>query len=309
MLISLFTQISDAMKTFVIKILLFGVLLFGADRIAGYTFSYLSEHSKGGYTGHYHYLVDQTKDDVLVFGSSRAIHHYNPQIISDSLGMSCYNCGQNGNGIVLFYGWWQMIKERYHPKMIIYDITTDFDLLKGEDNHKYLGWLKEAYERKGVKEVFLSVDKTEQYKMMSQMYRFNSKWHQVVADYIHPLYVVEENGFFPLKGSIDPMKVRKNVNLEQPFEFDQLKIDYLKKMVEEMGDTKLVFVVSPSIYGLDERQLEPIRELSKDRGIAFYDFSNDAKYVHNAEYFKDGSHLNATGADEFTKELMDLMRD
>ena len=72
--------------------------------------------------------------------------------------MTCFNCGQNGNGIVLFYGWWKVISERYHPKMIIYDITTDFDLLAG-DNHKYLGWLKEAYDRNGVKEVFLKARK------------------------------------------------------------------------------------------------------------------------------------------------------
>jgi len=305
--INSFTQIFKAMIKFLIKVALFFAILIVVDKVSGYTLSYLSENSKGGYTGHYHYLVDKTNEDVLVFGSSRAIHHYNPRIISDSLGMSCYNCGQNGNGIVLFYGWWQMIKERYQPKMIIYDITTDFDLLKGEDNHKYLGWLKEAYDRKGVQDVFLSVDKTERYKMMSQMYRYNSKWHQVVADYIYPLYVVEENGFFPLKGSIDPMKVRKNVNLTQPFEFDQLKLDYLKKLVDEIGDTKLVFVVSPSIYGLNARQLEPVRELCLKKDIPFYDFSNDKKYVHNSEYFKDGSHLNAVGADEFTKELVKLL--
>ena len=36
----------------------------------------------------------------------------------------------------------------------------------------------------------------------------------------------------------------------------------------------------------------------------FLDFSNVPKYVHNNVYFKDGSHLNARGADEFTCDLV-----
>ncbi len=304
MQISLFTQISKAMKKFLIRVLLFFAVLAAIDRLSGYVFSYLSENAKGGYTGHYHYLVDKTNEDILIFGSSRAIHHYNPQIITDSLGLSCYNCGQNGNGILLFYGWWKLISERYHPKMVIYDVTDEFDLLEGEDNHKYLGWLKEAYDHDYVKDIFLSIDEMERFKMISQMYRYNSKWHQVLADYIKPLYVVEENGFFPLVGSIDSMKVRKNVNVYKQFQFDDLKLEYLKRFVRELGETKLVFVVSPSIYGNNETRLQPIRELCSKYNIKLYDYSNSQKYVRNSNYFKDGSHLNAIGADVFTREFV-----
>lgn len=296
--------ISKDMKKFLFKITLFFAILLVIDRLSGFAFSYFSDNSKGGYTGHYHYLVDKTNEDVLVFGSSRAIHHYNPQIISDSLGLSCYNCGQDGNGIILFYGWWKMISERYHPKLIIYDITDDFDILVKDDNHKYLGWLKEAYGHQGIKDIFESVDSTEYFKMLSQMYRYNSKWHQVIADYIYPLYVVNKNGFFPLIGEIDPMKVKKNVNLNKPYKIDTLKISYLNKLVKELGDTKIVFVVSPTIYGLNEERLKPIKEICEKNNISFYDFSNSPKYVHNDNYFKDGSHLNAIGADEFTKEFV-----
>ena len=296
------------MKAFLIKVVCFFAIIFVLDKVCGYTLSYLSEHSKGGYTGHYHYLVDKTNEDVLVFGSSRAIHHYNPKIIIDTLGLSCYNCGQNGNGIVLFYGWWKLISQRYHPKMVIYDITTDFDVLKNDDNHKYLGWLKEAYDRDGIMDIFLEVDKTERYKMMSQMYRYNSKWHQIVADCIHPLYVVQDNGFFPLEGTIDSMRVRKHVEINQPFEFDELKLEFLEKLIVERKETKLVFVVSPSIYGLNEKQLEPVKKLCKKYGVQLYDYSNDIKYVNNSIYFKDGSHLNSFGANEFTREFAHALK-
>lgn len=306
--ISLFTQISKAMKKFLIRVLLFFAVLALIDRLSGYAFSNLSENAKGGYTEHYHYLVDNTNEDILIFGSSRAIHHYNPQIITDSLGLSCYNCGQDGNGIILFYGWWEMITERYHPKYLIYDITTSYDLLIGEDNHKYLGWLKESFDRDGIKEIFRSVDQMEPYKMMSQMYRYNSKWHQIVADFIHPIYHFDNQGFLPLNGSMDKMRLdEKKMNLDE-FEYDSLKITYLKELIKKHNGTKLVFVMSPSWYGVDDRELLPLYDLCESNNIPFLNFGNDVKYIQNERYFIDGLHLNALGADEFTKDLVESIR-
>lgn len=298
------------MKKFLIRIIIFFALLFVIDRAVGYVFSYMSKNSKGGYVGHHNYITDGVHEDLLIFGSSRAIHHYNPQILTDSLGFSCYNCGQDGNGILLFYGWWQIIKEHYCPQIIIYDVTTSFDLLIDKDNHKYLGWLKELYGRADIRKIFEDVDPTEKYKMMSQMYRYNSKFHQIAADFVYPLYIVKANGFMPLNGEVDTMRIKKNNKVlpsEKP-KFDSLKIAYLNKFIDESNGAKLIFIVSPMWYGITSEQLSPIRDICLQRNIPFLDFSNDLKYVHNNTYFKDGSHLNARGADEFTKDLIVELR-
>ena len=116
-------QTSDmSMKRFVIRLIVFLIIMFILDRGFGFTMAYLQNHAKGGYIGHHNYILNNSNEDVLIFGSSRAIHHYNPQVLLDSIGMSCYNCGQDGNGIVLFYGWWHLMKNRHQPKMIIYDV-------------------------------------------------------------------------------------------------------------------------------------------------------------------------------------------
>ena len=206
---SLFTLISKYMKRFLLKVSIFFALIFIIDRVFGSVLSYMSEKTRGGYTEHFRYITNKTNEDVLIFGSSRAVHHYNPEIITDSLGLSCYNCGQDGNGIILFYGWWKIISERYHPKYIIYDITNGYDLLVGEDNHKYLGWLKESYDNEEVKKIFADIDSTERYKMMSMLYRYNSKWHQIMADYLHPVYEFKDKGYLPLKGNIDKMRISR----------------------------------------------------------------------------------------------------
>ena len=196
------------MKRFVLRLLVFLSLMFILDRGFGVAMKYLQDHAKGGYVGHHNYILNQSNEDILILGSSRAIHHYNPQIIEDSLGMSCYNCGQDGNGIVLFYGWWQILKNRHLPKMIIYDVNPSFDLLVGENNSKYLGWLRSEFENDDVKHIFEDIDPTEKYKMQSMMYRYNSKFLQNIIDYVHPFFKIKPNGYLPLEGKMDRMKVK-----------------------------------------------------------------------------------------------------
>ena len=293
------------MKKFLLKIALFFVALIVVDRSLGMVFSYMGDHAKGGYIGHHKYVTDSTNEDILIFGSSRAIHHYNPQIITDSLGLSCYNCGQDGNGIILFYGLWQMIKQHHKPKIIIYDVSTSFDLFEGESNQRYLGWLRADYDRPGIKEIFSEIDPTEQYKMMSMLYRYNSKFMQNITDFVHPILSIEGNGYLPLKGEMDTMKIRKTEEKSIIPTYDQTKLEYLSKFVDNAKDVKLCFVASPLWYGMNEETFEPIKELCEKKQITFIDFSNNSKYVHNNIYFSDGSHLNARGADEFSKDLIE----
>lgn len=289
---------------FLLKVGLFFLALIIVDRALGRVFLYMGEHAKGGYVGHHVYVTDKTDEDILIFGSSRAIHHYNPQIITDSLGMTCYNCGQDGNGIVLFYGMWQMIKERYQPKMIIYDVNTGFDLYEGESNTKYLGWLRMDYDRPGVKQIFAAIDQTEKYKMMSMLYRYNSKFMQNITDYVHPIFGIEGNGFLPLKGELDQMKIREGKGEKPAKQVDSVKLDFISKLIDESKGVELIFVASPTWYGSSERDYQPIRELCDSKAVRFVDFSNREKYVRQNQWFKDGTHLNARGADEFTRDLI-----
>ena len=61
-------------------------------------------------------------------------------------------------------------------------------------------------------------------------------------------------------------------------------------------------------YGMDRESIEPILEICNRENIKFLDFANDSKYVHQNKYFKDGLHLNANGADEFTKDLICVLK-
>lgn len=303
------------MKRFIIRLLVFLSLMFILDRGFGVAMKYLQDHAKGGYVGHHNYILHQSNEDILIFGSSRAIHHYNPQIIEDSLGMSCYNCGQDGNGIVLFYGWWQLMKGNHQPKVIIYDVNPSFDLLVGEDNSKYLGWLRSEYNHDGIRQLFDEVDPTERYKMQSMMYRYNSKFLQNIIDYFHPIFQISPNGYLPLYGEMEQMKKKKQTKTtNRTYSYDPQKLAYLEQFVLDAKehDIQLVFAVSPMWYGMDESMLVPIKKLCEKECIPFLDYSNDSTFVMKDKWFKDGLHLNSRGTDKYSsiisKDISNLLK-
>lgn len=197
-----------------------------------------------------------------------------------------------------------MIKEHHKPKLIIYDVSTSFNLYEGESNQRYLGWLRADYDREGIKPIFTTIEPSEEYKMMSMLYRHNSKFMQVLTDYVHPIFGIEGNGYLPLKGEMDRMKIRY-INKEQSLPLvDSQIIDFIHKLINELDGVKILFVASPTWYGSGNDTYQPIKEICYRRNLPFVDYSMDKKYIHQYQYFKDGTHLNARGADEFTKDLI-----
>lgn len=296
------------MTRFVLKVLAFFAIIAIIDIVGGLGLKWLAVHAKGGFTLRDNYICDSLRTDILVSGSSRCVRHYNPRIISDSLGVSCYNSGQMGNGIILNYGRMLMINERQHPNLVVYDLHPGFDLLISDDNHRYLTWLKGHYDRDGIAEIFCSVDRMEKYKMMSQLYRYNSRIMELVSDFLQPLSNANPDGFSPLRGEIDKLKIRSNIPQNRVYHFDDLKLEYINKYIQKVGKDHIVFVVSPVWYGMDSLQFAPVKDICDEKGIPFFDFSNNPKYLHHDKYFKDGLHMNAIGADEFSRDLVKILQ-
>ena len=295
------------MKKFIVRIALLFLIVFAADYLIGNCLGYVARHIIVGGQGRDNYIADVAKEDILVFGSSRAAHHYNSMMLEDSLGLSAYNCGDDGSGIILSYARLAMIKERHNPQFVIHDVCDDFDFLKG-DNHKYLGKLRPHYDKEIIRPIFFSIDVTEKYKMMSHLYRYNSVFFQNVFTYLTGrANDGGEKGFRPICAELDKMKIKIESEEELNNDCDSLKLDYIQRFIDSARESKLYFVVSPIWYGMNTERLKPVMDICEANGVPFVDFSNDPKYVRHDEYFSDGMHLNARGADEFTRDLIRIL--
>jgi hypothetical protein len=288
------------MKKFFIKLFVFVALLYGADIFAGRCFDYLAEHSKGGDTARHNYINLGTTEDMLIMGSSRAFHHYDPTILEDSLGMSVYNCGQNANGILLCYMQLCNILERYQPKVIIYDVMPSYDCYKEPDNAKYLAWERRFYGKPEIDSVFWDINPYERYKMHSNLYRHNSKFLFLITDFINPFHGYAK-GYSPIDGVMDYDLVEDSQEKDAEV-VDSLKVKYLDKFIQKCRSKHvcLVFTVSP-LYKQKPDNFQPVKAIADKYGIPFISHYQDSIFVGHKEFFSDASHMNRVGAEKYTK--------
>lgn len=289
------------MKKYLIKIILFFAAIVVIDILFGIACQYMNDHSKGGGVKSRYYVCKESTEDVLVFGSSRAKHHYVPDIIEDSLKMTCYNTGEDGNGIIMCYGFLKMITERYTPKLIIYDVTV-FDIFE-DDNMKYLDLIKPFYYEKGIDSIFWSVEPKTRIMMLSNLYRYNTTCLRVLGNYIHPMTNYPK-GYLALNRTMD---YEPEIKEEKELTVDTLKIHYFEEFIRlaQNKGVSLVCCVSPSYKApADDKKYESIKSLCKQYQVPFLYYGSNPVISREYIYFQDRTHMNDEGARMYTSELM-----
>lgn len=291
------------MKKYILTILLFIGVVTIIDISFGYICDYLHKNAKGGGIEKRLYLAEKSNEQILMFGSSRMCHHYNPAIIEDSLKMTCFNAGQDGNGIIMAYGFLRMVLERYTPNMIIYDLSP-FDYIE-DDNIKYINYLKPYYKNVHVKQIIHDVSPVDKYKMISSFYQYNSQITSLIKCYVSPLSFT--NGYLPLDGTMN-YDYSPQINETSPS--DNMKLKYLKMFIKTCKENNipLVFCLSPQYKVSNSNEYNTVKDIILQEQIPLLDFYSYPRLANNKDYFKDRTHLNSAGADAFTKELIPHLR-
>lgn len=271
----------------------------------GHICSYLNSHAKGGDTRNHYFIANEMTDSVLIFGSSRATHHFNPAILEDSLATTVYNCGLDGNGILYNYGRLLTVVNRYKPKMIIYDVIPGFDM-EEDDYSKYLQWQKRWYDVPGVAEIFHDVSPLEDIKMLSSMYRYNTSFIQMLSDNVKPLQEISYKGYKPLEGKINYSVAPSEAIAAQ---WSDLKLSYFKKFVElcKANGITLIISYSPWYNARNSNRFLEFTKFAAENDLDVIDLYSYPDISLNRDYFEDASHLNSEGADIFTSKFANIL--
>ena len=131
-------------KYFFSKLIILFLFLFVSDFLIGNLLSYYYFNQKRGADYLTTYSIDSTKADVLIFGSSRASHHYRPPIFENHLNLTCYNVGRDGSFLFYQYAVLKAVIKRYSPKIIILDFN-DGEFSKDESNYDRISALLPYY--------------------------------------------------------------------------------------------------------------------------------------------------------------------
>lgn len=256
------------------------------------------------------YVVEKVDADVIIIGSSKATHHYIPAMIADSLGLSVYNCGQDGCFYLYQNCLINMVLDRYKPKKIIWDIQpgclNSVERVQEYQNVRYLS----PYYYDGnawVKKYIDSEDEWSSVKMQSRMFAYNSK----LLNSMFPLVMsgsTTEYGYIPLPS--------------EGYEYPKLSADYVDKSkyeswpekLELFGSTverckkegvELLIIASPQFVHTSKAYLsavEDLQKVAKQYGCEVYDYAD--YYIDSPDMFKDAAHLNHKGASAFTELII-----
>lgn len=299
------------MKYFLKKVAVFFVLAAVIDITFGWASVFLRGKARGGQTYKSQHIFKECEDDILILGSSKAAHHYIPDIISDSTGLSCYNCGLEGNGIIGAYARYKMVSARKIPKLVIYEVTPAYDFLQDKGYSSYLGEIRPYTDNKIIKEEYLLFsEELEWLKLWSNMYRNNSHIISYLKDIVKP--TADNRGYEPLMGKIAKSTTIKSVqHVKEKAHWDSLKCSLFEQLIKEIqrDGAEIVFIASPSFYsGNMVEGYDMAFDISKKYNIRFVNNMGLEMFNGREDYFQDVTHLNNTGAIEYSKYVANQLK-
>ena len=306
------------MKKLIVKIIVFFGIVVLIDQCVGAVFVAMKEY---GLRRHPQcvwlrpqYVMEKVSDDVLFFGSSRTSRGIVSSMVQDSLGVTAYNCGQEGCMFLYQNCLINTIIDRYSPKCVVWEINPrtiveDFSPSEYQNFRHFSPYYDDnIYVRNYVD----SAAEMNKLFMCSQMYRYNSK----LFYYLFPIISSAdntENGYAPLPatGYKYPQMIKLKDNKRKgTHNFSTRKYDMLTATIRRCVD-KNIFVVLITIPTYSEvspetmKNIRDLQRLSEKPLVSFHNYVNDRRFMHADLYYKGAVHLNSKGAELFTKILIE----
>jgi len=306
----------DQVKRFLSKAVRFMIIMIIVDVIVGQTFRILYFRQQGGkYYRTIHSLM-HTEDDILIFGHSHTVKHFDPRIFTDILGMNCYNTGALGQGMLYTSAIQKGIFKRFHPKIVILNID-DFMLHERREEYERLSALFPYYNtHPEMRPIIELKNPYEKYKLISKLYKYNSTIVHILASRF--ISQKDFNGFVPQEGVLKQERINRfKKGLEdQPLKaepsYDPNKIKALKSFIEEMqkAGIKLYAVASPRYRWNENRapSTTVVKNILKEYGVSLWDYSEYSRIVNDRQLFSDISHLNGEGAEILSRLVAENMK-
>ena len=303
-------------KKIVIGVLGFCLLLVVVDWAVGTWSEKMYYKSKYGIFHRQIYCLTESQDELMILGSSRAAHHYVPQIFEDSLGMSCYNAGSDGMCIYYHYGILaSRIQRECPPKIVILEVigmdaevsqSATFSLDAALDRYApHYGEFSE------IDSMFALNGWKEKVKLLSKTYKYNSKLVQTIKCNYIPW--PEDRGYEALNGVMKISDGEKAADVLAPSSvqpnIEERKIEYLQKFIDDCKENniQLIMCYSPYYGQSVPKSIRIIEEMAKKNNVPFLNYGDDVRFL-KPEYFQDASHLNDTGAREYSKEISRVLK-
>lgn len=285
------------------RLFLFGLLLIISDAIAGTILSRLYFRQRTGENYHTTVAAERQTAEVVVLGSSRARNHYDPALLGDSLGRSCYNAGRHGMFLFYHAAVLEMMLERYKPQMVILDLAP-YEFEPGEEGYDRLSILLPYHRHPSMKRTLQLKSSAEPVKLLSQTYPYNSMLLRILSGNVYSSENIRADGFEPVEGTLPDSEPAPHIC--PTTELDSVKLGTLETVIGlcKENHIELFVVVSPFFESFDTETptLQAARHICHASGTPFLSFLNRKDFARSDLYFTT-DHLNDRGARYFSEQL------
>lgn len=294
--------------TFAMRTAVFAALLFLMDAALGASFERLYFQQRTGAFAECTQILEQVRAPVLILGSSRALHHYVPEILSDSLGIACWNSGRDGQGLLFAEAALELTFARYHPKLVLLDLNPrelEHDNRSYDRLSELLPYVRRHPELRRYADMRGNF---ERFKLWSRVYPFNSMvlsiiWH-IAPGSGQPL---DTRGYLPLHGHALAPRLGEREDPTPAGPIDPIKrraLAHIAEMARTNG-CRVIAIVSP-IAPSDRARASraKLASLVRETGLPLWDDAEEPTIVGDTRCFYDHAHLNDKGARRFTSLLV-----
>ena len=250
------------------------------------------------------YVINKVEADFIIIGSSRAEAHYDSNVIKEAFPeYSVFNCGVDGQLFYYINTSFNAIMDRYTPKIVVWDFQLK-DLV--DDTTENLSLLYPYYySNDNVRTLLDNQDYTLKFLLWNNCYRYNGTASRILramrmSDSCKMGFSAHESGDKSRKIEGDDMNLKNQELIAEKIALLSSTIKRAKKK-----GIKVILCVSPMYVNVKgySGTIDYLKELAEQKQCHFIDDSQLDDFIRQDEYWYDGGHLNAFGANKFTKIL------
>lgn len=312
-------RINKIVLKFLGKLILLIILVGVLDYTTGSLIEYLYFHQGKNVYSAATYVINVADEDILIFGTSRANHHYIPEILTARTGLSCYNAGRDGQSLFYDYALFKSVLSRKKPEKVILELRRT-SLYYDQVDYDRLSHLYPYYrDYEGVREIVDLKGRVGMFVRLSKLYTYNSTILIILKSFIRPR--TDYNGYIPYPGNktMDPAEISYDSvdygvyhESDPTMRLDENKIDILNSFIDNALQAKIDLYIIDSPYFFLQKDsnnlsLVKIKEILKEKNLRYYNFANNEKFTSDPGLFGDPTHMNHFGAEKFTELVADII--
>ncbi len=255
--------------------------------------------------------------DVIFCGSSHAYCSFNPLVIGEETGLSCYTIATQKQPLWATYYYIDEAIKRQKPSLIVLDIFS-FSLTDEytDEATSYTYCDDFPLNLNKLKMIYHSAKGKDCFDLLFRFTKYHSRWSELTSEdfSFDPKSLSDYLGGYCMLTSTKSDVIRPVTKNAVAIPSSDKNEEWLLRIIElcEEKDTRLLLVKTPSNETAEQRgYFNRAKEIANEKNIPFINFNDyyDEIGIEVEKDFFDNAHFNHIGADKFSRYFSKAMLD